>query len=50
MKFMLTWKAFETITQEQAKTIRAGTGQGLQQMLDSPKIKDVGFFADSRGM
>ncbi len=50
MKFMVTWKAFETITQEQAKTIRAGMGQGLQQMFESPKIKDAGFFADSRGM
>ncbi len=50
MKFLVTWKLFETITQEQAKPLRAGFGQGMEQMFDSPKIKDVGGFADARGL
>ncbi len=49
MKFLLIWKIFETITQEQAKPLRAGFGQGLEQLFDSPKIKDVGVFAAGRG-
>jgi hypothetical protein len=49
MKFLLTWTVFETVTQEQAKPLRAGLEQGLPQMLESPKIKDVGFFTDARG-
>ncbi len=50
MKFLVTWKPFETITQEQARPQRAAFGQGLQQMFDSPKIKDIGGFGDSRGL
>ena len=50
MKFLVIWKVFETITQEQAKPLRGGFGQNIGQLLDSPKIKDVGFFADARGV
>ncbi len=50
MKFLVIWKVFETITQEQAKPLRAGFGQGIEQMFDSPKIKDVGAFGDARGL
>jgi hypothetical protein len=50
MKFLVTCKSFETITQEQAKATRAGSGQEIEQMFDSPKIKDVGGFADARGL
>jgi len=49
MMFLVTWKVFETVTQEQAKPLRAGLEQGLPQMLESPKIKDAGFFTDARG-
>lgn len=49
MKFLVSWKVFETVTQEQAKLMRAGLEQGLPQMLESPKIKDAGFFTDARG-
>ncbi len=49
MKFLVTWKIFETITQEQAKPLRGGFGQQLDQLFDSPKIKDVGIFGDVRG-
>ncbi len=52
MKFLVIWKVFETITQEQAKPLRGGFGQQLQQnqLFDSPKIKDVGGFDDARGL
>ena len=50
MKFLVTWMVFETITQEQAKPLRAGFAQGIEHMLDSPKIKDAGGFGDARGM
>ncbi len=50
MKFLVVWKVFETITQEQAKPLRGGFGQQLDQLFDSPKIKDVGFFGDARGL
>jgi len=50
MKFLVTWKPFETITQEQSRSQRADLGQGLKQMFDSPKIKDGGGFCDSRGV
>lgn len=50
MKFFVTWKVVETLTQEQARPLRVNMGQGIQQMLDSPKVKDGGFFADARGM
>jgi hypothetical protein len=38
MKFLVIWKVFETITQEQAKPLRGGFGQNIGQLLDSPKI------------
>ena len=50
MKFLVIWKSFETITQEQAKPLRGGFAQGLRPLLDSPKIKDIGGFDDVRGM
>ena len=50
MKFLVTWMVFETITQEQAKPLRAGFAQGIEHMFDSPKIKDAGGFGDARGM
>jgi hypothetical protein len=50
MKFLVVWKVFETITQEQAKPLRGGFGQGFGQLLDSPKVKDVGGFDDERGL
>jgi hypothetical protein len=50
MKFLVIWKVFESITQEQAKPLRAGFEQGFEQMFDSPKIKDVGFLGDERGL
>ena len=50
MKFLVTWKLFETITQEQAKPMREGMGQEMEQMFASPKILDVGGFADARGL
>ena len=50
MKFLVVWKVFETITQEQAKPLRGGFAQGIEQMFDSPKIKDVGGFDDERGL
>jgi hypothetical protein len=49
MKFLVIWKVFETITQEQAKPLRGGFGQQLDQLFDSPKIKDVGIFGAARG-
>jgi hypothetical protein len=49
MKFLVTWKVVETLTQEQASKLRPGFGQGLQQMLSSPKVKDAGIFGDVRG-
>ena len=50
MKFLVTWKVFETLTQEQAKPLRGGFAQGIEQMFSSPKIKDVGGFDDERGL
>jgi hypothetical protein len=50
MKFLVTWKVFESITQEQAKPLRAGFAQGMDQMFESPKIKDVGAFSGTRGL
>ena len=50
MKFLVTWKVFETLTQEQAKPLRGGFDQGFGQVLESPKVKDVGFFGDARGL
>jgi hypothetical protein len=50
MKFLVTWKLFESVTQEIAKPLRAGFAQGIEQMFDSPKIKDVGVFGDARGL
>ena len=50
MKFLVTWKVFETLTQEQAKPLRGGFAQGLRPLLDSPKIKDIGGFDDERGL
>jgi|SRR5918994_1901689 hypothetical protein len=50
MKFLVTWKVFETLTQEQAKPLRGGFAQGFGQIFDSPKIKDVGGFDDARGL
>ena len=50
MKFLVVWKVFETITQEQAKPLRGGFAQGLRSLLDSPKIKDIGGFDDERGL
>jgi hypothetical protein len=38
MRFLVIWKAFETITQEQNKPLREGYAQGLEQLFDSPKI------------
>jgi hypothetical protein len=29
--------------------LRAGFGQEIGQLLDSPKVKDIGFFGDARG-
>ena len=49
MKFLVTWKVFETITQAQISPQRVNVGQGLQQMLQSPKVKDGGFFTDALG-
>ncbi len=49
MKFLVTWKVFESITQEETRSIRGRLGQELHQMFDSPKIKDVGWFGDARG-
>jgi hypothetical protein len=50
MKFLVIWKSFETITQEQARPLRADAAQGLEQLFDSPKIEDVGGFDDERGL
>jgi hypothetical protein len=50
MKFLVIWKVFETITQEQAKPLRGGFDQGFGQVLESPKVKDVGGFDDERGL
>ena len=50
MRFLVIWKSFETITQEQARSMRAVDAQGIEQMFNSPKIKDVGGFADARGL
>jgi hypothetical protein len=50
MKFLVIWKVFETITQEQAKPLRGGFDQGIRQVLESPKVKDVGGFDDERGL
>jgi hypothetical protein len=50
MKFLVIWKVFETLTQEQAKPLRGGFDQGIGQILDSPKVKDVGGFDDERGL
>ena len=47
---MVIWKAFEIITQEQAKQRRDDYAQGLEQLFESPKIKDVGGFDDERGL
>jgi hypothetical protein len=49
MKFLVTWKVFETITQAQFSPQRVNVPQGVQQMLESPKVKDAGFFTDARG-
>ena len=50
MKFLVIWKSFETITQEQARPLRESYAQGIEQLFDSPKIKDVGGFDDERGL
>jgi hypothetical protein len=50
MKFLVIWKVFETITQEQARLAREDYAQGLEQLFNSPKIKDVGGFDDERGL
>ncbi len=42
MKFLVPWKVFETITQAQISPQRVNVGQGLQQMLQSPKVKTAG--------
>jgi hypothetical protein len=49
MKFLVTWKVFETLTQEQAKPLRAYAAEGFEQLSNSPKVKDVGIFGDARG-
>jgi hypothetical protein len=41
MKFLVTWKPFDTITQEQSRPQRASMGEGLRQTFDSPKVEDV---------
>jgi hypothetical protein len=48
MKFLMTLKVFETLTQVKARPIRGRLGQELQHMFDSPKIKDIGWFGDAR--
>ena len=50
MKFLVTWKVFESITQEQAKPLRAGFAQGMEHMFESPRIRDVGAFSGTRGL
>ena len=50
MKFLVTGIAFDTLTPEQAKPLRASMGPQIQQMFASPKIKEVGAFADARGL
>ena len=50
MKFLVNWKVFETITQEQARQRREDYAQGLVQLFNSPNIKDVGGFDDERGL
>ena len=50
MKFLVVWKVFETLTQEHAKPLRDGFEQGFGLVLDSPKVKDVGFFGDVWGL
>ncbi len=37
MKFLVPWKVFETITQAQISPQRVNVGQGIQQMVESPK-------------
>ena len=49
MKFLVTWKVFETLTQEQAKPLRAYAAEGFEQLSNSPKVKDLGIFGDARG-
>ena len=50
MMFLVNWKVFETITQEQARQRREDYAQGLVQLFNSPNIKDVGGFDDERGL
>jgi hypothetical protein len=50
MKFLVIWKSFETITQEQAGPLRAEAAEGLEQLSASPKVKDIGGFDDERGL
>ncbi len=49
MKFLVTWKVFDSFTGEAARQIRVGIGPGMQQLLASPKIKDFGLFGGVRG-
>jgi hypothetical protein len=50
MKYLVVWKSFETITQEQARPLRADAAEGLEQLSNSPKVKDIGGFDDERGL
>ena len=50
MTFLVIWKSFEPITQEQARPLRADAAKGLEQLSSSPKIKDIGGFDDERGL
>jgi hypothetical protein len=50
MKFLVIWKSFESITQEQARSLRADAAEGLEQLSNSPKVKDIGGFDDERGL
>ncbi len=49
MKFLVIWKSFETITQEQARPLRADAAEGLEQLSNSPKVKDIGASTTSVG-
>ena len=48
MRFLVMWKVFESVTQEQAKPLLGSFAQGIEQMFDSPKVKDLGVFGDAR--
>jgi hypothetical protein len=49
MRFLLMWKVFESVTQEQVKPLPGSFAQGIEEMFDSPKVKDLGVFSDARG-